>query len=83
MNSAFPNLLLYIASLQLVYMPVTKVTVESSFSVVRQVKTRLRSHLGENTLDQAMHVYIEDPSTLSDDKLAVIVTHENCRRYNV
>ena len=56
-------------------LPVTKAAVECSFSDTRQVKTRLRSHLGENTLDQAMPVCIEDPSKLSDDKLATIVTH--------
>ena len=63
--------------------PVTEVTVECSFSVVRQVKTRLRRRLGENTLDQAMLVCVEDPSTLSDDELVVIVTHETYTIYNI
>ena len=73
LNSAFPNLAT-LASLHLV-LPVITVTVERSFSDMRQMKTRLRSQLGENTLDQAMRVCIKGPPTLSDDKLDTIVTH--------
>ena len=73
LNAAFPNLAT-LASLQLV-LPVTTATVERSFSDMRQVKTRLRSRLGENTLDQAMRVCIEGSPRLSDDELEKIVTY--------
>ena len=72
LNAAFPNLAT-LASLQLV-LPVTTATVERSFSDMKLVKTRLRSRLGENTLDQAMRVCIEGPPTLSEDELDNIVT---------
>ena len=62
LNVVFPNLAT-LASLHLV-LPVTTATVERSFSDMRQVKTTLRSRLGENTLDQAMRVCIEGPPTL-------------------
>ena len=52
-----------------------EVNVECSFRDTRQVKTRLMSRQGDNTLDQAMPVCNEDPSTLSDDDLATIVTY--------
>ena len=61
----FQILLLYTAWVQLL-LPVIKATVECSFSDKRQVKTRLRSHVGKNTLDQAMPVCIEDPSTCTE-----------------
>ena len=59
-----------LASLQFA-LSVTTVTVKRSFSstCMRQVKTRLWSWLGENTLDQAMRVCTEGPPTLSDSKL--------------
>ena len=59
LNVPFPNLAT-LASLHLV-LQVTAATVERSFSDMRQVKTTLRSRIGENTLDQAMHVCIEGP----------------------
>ena len=52
LNAAFPNLTCLVA-VQLV-LPVTTATVERSFSDMRVVKTRLRSRLRENTLDQLM-----------------------------
>ena len=70
----FQTLIATLAPLQLV-LPVTTATVERSFSDMRQVKTRLRSRLGENTLDQAMRVCIEGPPTLSEDELDTNVTH--------
>ena len=73
LNAAFPNLAT-LASLHLV-LPIITATVERSFSDMRHEKTRLRSWLGENTLDQAMRVCIEGPHTLSDDKRDTIVTH--------
>ena len=74
-----------LAPLQLL-LPVTKATVEHSFSDMSQVKTRLRSRLGQNTLDEAMHVCIEGPPMLSDDELDASVSHwknANPRRLNV
>ena len=73
LNPAFPNIAT-VGYLQFV-LAVTIVTVERSFSDMRQVKTRLRSRLEENTVDQAMYVCIEGPPTLSDNKLDTIVTH--------
>ena len=52
LDAAFPSLATS-ASLHLV-LPFITASVERSFSDMRQVKTRLRSRLGENTLDQAM-----------------------------
>ena len=66
---------MYKASLRLVYIASYKVTVECSFSAMKEVKTRLRNHLVESTLDRAMPVSTEDPSMLSDDELATIVAH--------
>ena len=73
LNAAFPNLAC-LASLHLV-LPVTTATVERSFSDMRLMKTRLRSRLGEDTLDQAMRVCIEGPHRLGDDDLEAIVNH--------
>ena len=70
----FQTLIATLASMQLV-LPVTTATVECSFSDMRQVKTRLMSRLGENTLDQAMRMCIEGPPTLSDDELDTNVSH--------
>ena len=42
---------------------------------MRLVKTKLRSRLGENTLDQVMRVCIEGPDRLSDEDLEAIVNH--------
>ena len=60
------------ALLQLV-LPVTTATVERSFSDMKLVKTRLRSRLGENTLDQLMRVGIEGLERLSDNELEAIL----------
>ena len=47
-------------------------TVERSFSSIKLVKTRLRSQLGCDTLDQALKVCIEGPERLTDESLEVI-----------
>ena len=52
LHAAFPNLATP-ASLHLV-LPVITATVDRNFSDISQVKTRLRSWLGQNTLDHAM-----------------------------
>ena len=73
LHAAFPNLVC-LASLHLV-LPVTTSTVERSFSDMKLVKTRLRSRLGEDTLDQAMRVCIEGLERLGDSELEAIVSH--------
>ena len=70
--AAFPNIAC-LASIALV-LPVTTATVERSFSDMKLVKTRLRSRLGEGTLDQALRVCIEGPEYLSDSALDAIIT---------
>ena len=45
------------------------------FSDIKLIKTRLRSRLSEDTLDQAMRVCIEGPEKLSDEELDLIVNH--------
>ena len=42
---------------------------ERSFSDMKQIKTRLRNRLGEDTLDQAMRISIEGPEKISSDSL--------------
>ena len=69
--AGFPNLV-RLASLSLV-LPVTTSTVERSFSDMKLTKTRLRSRLGEDTLDQTLRLCIEGSPTLSDEELDSIV----------
>ncbi len=71
LKAGFPNLE-RLASL-CVILPVTTATVERSFSDMKLVKTRLRSRLSEETLDQAMRVCIEGPEKLSYRELETIV----------
>ena len=58
--AGFPNL----ASLArlAVVLPVTTATVERSFSDMKLIKTRLRSRLGEETLNHTMQISIEGQS---------------------
>jgi len=42
---------------------------------LQQVKTRLRSQLGDDTLNQALRVCIEDPERLSNESLEAITDH--------
>ena len=39
------------------------------------MKLRLRSSMGEDTLDHTMRIYIEGPDHLSDDTLEAVVDH--------
>ena len=59
LSSGFPNLM-KLASIALV-IPVTTAAVERSFSDMKLVKTRLRSRMGEDTLDYALRICIEEP----------------------
>ena len=70
LKAGFPNLE-RLAALAMV-LPVTTATVERSFSNMKLVKTRLRSRLGEDTLDQALRVCIEGPAK---KELEVIINH--------
>ena len=67
LSSGFPNLM-KLASVALV-IPVTTAAVERSFSDMKLVKTRLRSQMGEDTLDYALRICIEDLDMLSDQNL--------------
>ena len=52
-----------------VVLPVTKATVERSFSGMKLIKTRLRSRLGEETLNHTMRISIEGPDKLNSEDL--------------
>ena len=61
---------------RLFLLPVVAATVEMSFSGIKLVKTRLRSQLGCDTLeDQALRVCIEGPERLTDECLEAIIEH--------
>ena len=62
-------------TLVLFILPVTTITVERTFSDMKMFKTRLRSRLGEDTLDYALRVCIEGQDTLDDEKLECIISH--------
>ncbi len=66
--AGFPNLAARLATIAML-LPVTTATVERSFSDMKQIKTRLRNRLGEDTLDQAMRISIEGPEKISSDSL--------------
>ena len=56
-------------------LPVTTATVERTFSSMKLIKTRLRSRMGENTLEHTMRICIEGPDQLSNDTLEAVVDH--------
>ena len=69
LSSGFPNLM-KLASIALV----TTATVERSFSDMKLVKTRMRSRIGDDTLDHALWICIEGPDMLSNENLECIIT---------
>lgn len=71
LTSTFPNL----ATLAMIVsvIPVTTCTVERSFSQMKLVETRLRTRLGDETLDMLMKISIEGPKTLEDEKMDIII----------
>ena len=71
--AGFPNLE-YLARLALV-LPVTTATVERSFSDIKLIKTRLRSRLGEETLNHTMQITIEGPDKLNSENLDSIIQY--------
>ena len=70
---AFPNLSKLAAILEV--LPVTTATVERTFSSMKLIKTRLRSRMGENTLEHTMRICIKGPDQLSNDTLEAVVDH--------
>ena len=71
--AAFPNLS-KLASI-LMILPVTTATVERTFSTMKLVKTRLRSRMGEDTLEHTMRICIEGPDNLPEDTLDAVIHH--------
>ena len=71
--AAFPNLAKLASILEV--LPVTTATVERTFSSMKLIKTRLRSRMGEQTLDHAMRNCIEGPETLSAETLDIVLDH--------
>ena len=55
--AAFPNLAKLASVLELI--PVTTATVDCTFSSIKLTKSRLRSRMGQQTLDHAIHYCIE------------------------
>ena len=70
---SFPNLAKLAAIL--IVLPVTTATVERTFSSMKLIKTRLRSRMGDGTLDHAMRVCIEGPDLLLNETLEAIIDH--------
>ena len=66
----------------LVVVPVTTATVERSFSDMKLVKTKLRNHLEDTSLDQAVRVSIEGPETLDNENLDCIVSHWKDKKHH-
>ena len=73
MSAAFPNLSKLAEILEV--LPVTTATVERTFSSMKLIKTRLRSRMGEDTLQAAMRICIEGPDQLSEETLEAAVDH--------
>ena len=53
----------------------TTATVERPFSNMKLIKTRLRSTMGEDTLEHTIRISIEGPDHLSDDTPEDIANH--------
>ena len=73
LSSSFPNLVTLAKIVSI--LPVATATVERSFSNMKLVKTKLRSQLVDDTLDQASRVCIEGPERLTDESLGAIIDH--------
>ena len=73
LSSSFPKIVTLAKIVSI--LPVATATVEKSFSNMKLVKTRLRSQLGDDTLDQALRVCIEGPERLTDESLEAIIDH--------
>ena len=73
LSAAFPNLSKLATILEV--LPVTTATVERSFSSMKLVKTRLRSRMGEDTLQHTMRICIEGPDILSNEQLDAVLDY--------
>ena len=71
--AAFPNLS-KLATIVMV-LPVTTATVERAFSTMKLIKTRLRSRMGEDTLEHTMRTCIEGPDRLPADTLDAVIDY--------
>ena len=71
--AAFPNLAKLAAIL--IVLPITTATVERTFSSMKLIKTRLRSRMGESTLEHAMRICIEGPDQLPSETLEAVIDH--------
>ena len=69
--AAFPNLPKLASNLMI--LPVITATVERTFSTMKLVKTRLRSRMGEDTLEHTMRICIEGADNLSEDTLDAVI----------
>ena len=67
----FPNLVKLLQIYQII--PLTTATVERSFSTLKLVKSNLRNHLKEDTLDWCMRIAIEGPDSLSDEDVTTVI----------
>ena len=70
-KAGFPKLSKLTALQEII--PVTTATVEQSFSSMKLIKTRLRSRMGEETLEHAMRICIEGSECLTDETLEQII----------
>ena len=73
LSAAFPNLSKLATILEV--LPVTTATIERSFSSMKLVKTRLRSRMGEDTLQHTMRICIEGPDILSNEQLDAVLDY--------
>ena len=71
--AGFPNLSELAVILQILPVTTATCTVERTFSSMKLIKTRLRSRIGEDTLENTMRICIEGPDHLTDDLLEEIV----------
>ena len=71
--AAFPNPAKLAAIL--IVLPITTATVERTFSSMKLIKTRLRSRMGESTLEHAMRICIEGPDQLPSETLEAVIDH--------
>ena len=65
--AGFPNECMSAAILEI--LPVTIATVARTFSSIKLIKTRLRSRMGDDTLQHTMRIWIEGPDHLTDEIL--------------
>ena len=72
-RASIPNLAKLAAIL--IVLPVTTATVERTFSSMKLNKTRLRSRMGENTLEHTTRICIEGPDRLSNEALEAVIDH--------